>query len=110
MKPIRWVLGIVAAAAKTIDPFLDLAFALVPFRDQMRDTGKARRNESSWSPVLNARGELCGLPFDGTYDTVTSDVLYDPVRTRSINFDSRYLLWVLTEVDGATRLLQALGR
>ena len=55
-------------------------------------------------------GELCGLLFDGTYDTVASDILYDPVRTRSINVDSRYLFWVLTEVDGATRVLEELGK
>jgi hypothetical protein len=58
---------------------------------------------------LNARGELCGLLFDGTYDTADSDVLYDPIRTRSLHVDSRYLLWVLTEVDGATRLLAELS-
>jgi hypothetical protein len=41
---------------------------------------------------------------------VASDILYDPVRTRSIQVDSRYMLWVLTEVDGATRLLEELAR
>jgi hypothetical protein len=63
---------------------------------------------NSGSPTLNAKGELCGLLFDGTYDTVVADIIYDPVRTRSIHVDSRYLFWVLTEVDGATRLLDEL--
>jgi hypothetical protein len=65
---------------------------------------------NSGSATLNARGELCGLLFDGTYDTVVADILYDPVRTRSIHVDSRYVLWVLTEVDGATRILDEMNR
>ncbi len=67
-------------------------------------------NGSSGSATLNARGELCGLLFDGTYDTVASDILYDAVRTRSIHVDSRYLFWVATEVDGASRILEELGK
>jgi hypothetical protein len=88
-------------------PFVDPALHDVPvnFLSTVDTT-----NGSSGSATLNAHGELCGLLFDGTYDTVASDILYDPVRTRSIHVDSRYLLWVLTEVDGATRILEELGR
>ncbi len=64
---------------------------------------------NSGSATLNARGELCGLLFDGTYDTVASDYLYDAVRTRSIHVDSRYMLWTMSEVDGATNLLREIG-
>jgi hypothetical protein len=53
---------------------------------------------------------LCGLLFDGTYDSVVADIVYDPVRTRSIHVDSRYVLWVLTDVDGATRIVEELAR
>jgi hypothetical protein len=67
-------------------------------------------NGSSGSATLNARGELCGLLFDGTYDTVASDVVYDTVRTRAIHVDSRYVLWVASEVDDARQLLEELGR
>ncbi len=64
---------------------------------------------NSGSPTLNGHGELVGLLFDGTYDTVASDFLFDPVRTRSIHADVRYLLWVMSEVDGATHLIEEMG-
>jgi hypothetical protein len=88
-------------------PYLDPALRDVPvdFLSTVDTTGG-----NSGSATLNARGELCGLLFDGTYDTVVADIVYDPVRTRSIHVDSRYMLWVLTEVDGATRILEELGR
>ncbi len=64
---------------------------------------------NSGSPTLNSKGEFVGLLFDGTYDTIASDFLFDPVRTRSIHADVRYLLWVMEEVDGATHLLKEMG-
>jgi len=64
---------------------------------------------NSGSATLNSKGELVGLLFDGTYDTVASDYLFDPVRTRSIHVDSRYMLWTLAEVDAATNLLDELA-
>jgi len=64
---------------------------------------------NSGSPTLNTRGEFVGLLFDGTLDTVASDYVYDPVRTRSIHADVRYLLWVMTEVDGAAHLVHEMG-
>ena len=50
-----------------------------------------------------------GLVFDGTFDTVASDFVYDTVRTRSIHADVRYLLWTMTEVDGAGHLVEEMG-
>jgi Peptidase S46 len=64
---------------------------------------------NSGSPTLNARGEFVGLVFDGTFDTVASDYVYDAVRTRSIHADVRYLLWVMMEVDGASHLVREMG-
>ncbi len=64
---------------------------------------------NSGSPTLNGKGELVGLLFDGTYDTVASDYLYDTVSNRSIHVDVRYLLWVMSEVDGARDLLREMG-
>ena len=60
---------------------------------------------NSGSPTLNARGELVGLLFDGTYESVASNFLFDPVTTRSIHVDTRYMLWNMADVDGATNLL-----
>jgi hypothetical protein len=64
---------------------------------------------NSGSPTLNGKGEFVGLLFDGTYDTIASDFLFDPVNTRSIHADARYMLWVMTEVDGASYLVKEMG-
>jgi hypothetical protein len=64
---------------------------------------------NSGSPTLNGRGELVGLLFDGVYETIASDFLYDKVRTRSIHVDVRYLLWTMAEVDGAAHLVNEMG-
>ncbi len=64
---------------------------------------------NSGSPTLNAKGEFVGLVFDGTFDTVASDYVYDPVRTRSIHADVRYLLWTMSEVDCAAHLVEEMG-
>ncbi|HET9953753.1 MAG TPA: S46 family peptidase [Polyangiaceae bacterium] len=66
-------------------------------------------NGSSGSPTLNSRGELVGLAFDGTYESVAADWLVDP-DSRSIHVDLRYLLFVLEQVEQAQELLHELGR
>ena len=98
--------AIAALRAGRETPYLDPALNDVPvdFLSNVDTTGG-----SSGSATLNARGELCGLLFDGTYDSVVADILYEPVHTRSIHVDSRYMLFVLTEVDAATRILEELG-
>ena len=60
---------------------------------------------NSGSPTLNSKGELVGLLFDGTIESVNSDWDFDPRTTRTIHVDTRYMLWVMEEVDGAHRLL-----
>jgi len=105
--PARELDAIKALRAGRETPYLDRALNDVPvdFLSNVDTT-----NGSSGSATLNARGELCGLLFDGTYDSVVADILYEPVHTRSIHVDSRYMLWVLAEVDGATRILEELGK
>ncbi len=64
---------------------------------------------NSGSPTLNDRGELVGLLFDGTYESINSDWDFDEQTTRSIHVDARYMLWVMQQVDGADNLLRELG-
>lgn len=64
---------------------------------------------NSGSPTLNGNGELVGLLFDGTYESINSDWDFDETTTRSIHVDARYMLWVMQEVDGAENLLRELG-
>jgi hypothetical protein len=66
-------------------------------------------NGNSGSATLNGRGELVGLAFDGTYESVASDWVYLP-STRSIHVDLRYMLFLLDEVERASpALLGELG-
>jgi len=65
---------------------------------------------NSGSPTLNAKGELVGLLFDGTYESVISDWDFLPDLTRSIHVDIRYALWVMQHVDGAQGLVEELGK
>jgi hypothetical protein len=63
---------------------------------------------NSGSAVLDAKGRLCGLAFDGLYEYITSDFAYSDAG-RTIAVDSRYLLWFLGEVARAPNLLAELG-
>ena len=60
---------------------------------------------NSGSATLNARAELVGLLFDGTFESVNSDWDFDPRTTRTIHVDTRYMLWVMDKVDGAEGLI-----
>ncbi|MGB0893379.1 MAG: S46 family peptidase [Parashewanella sp.] len=61
---------------------------------------------NSGSPTLNGRAELVGLLFDGVYESIIGDWGYDPVTNRSIQVDSRYMLWVMKYLDNADNLLE----
>jgi len=64
---------------------------------------------NSGSPVMNGRGELVGLLFDGTIESMTSDYAFDDTTTRSISVDLRYMLWIMDYVDKAHALLREMG-
>lgn len=64
---------------------------------------------NSGSPIMNGKGELIGLAFDGNWESMTSDYQFDPAVTRTINVDARYMLWVMEYVDGAHNLLKEMG-
>jgi len=87
-------------------PYFDAALNDVPvnFLSTVDTTGG-----NSGSPTLNSKGELVGLLFDGTYESVASNFLFDKVKTRSIHVDSPYMLWNMTDVDGAANLLKEMG-
>ena len=87
-------------------PYLDPKLRDVPvdFLSNVDTTGG-----NSGSATLNSQGELVGLLFDGTFDTVASDYLFDKEKTRSIHVDTRNMLWVMTDVDKAANLLVEMG-
>ncbi|MET0267022.1 MAG: S46 family peptidase [Duganella sp.] len=61
---------------------------------------------NSGSAVMNRHGELVGLNFDSTYESITKDWYFDSDITRAIHVDIRYMLWVMKEVDHADNLLR----
>ena len=64
---------------------------------------------NSGSPVLDGEGKLVGLAFDGNWESVASNWVFDPVMTRMISVDQRYMRWIMQEVAPAPRLLEELG-
>ncbi|WP_448582954.1 S46 family peptidase [Thermaurantiacus sp.] len=66
-------------------------------------------NGNSGSAVMNAKGELVGLAFDGTLEGMLSDWWFDEATTRTIAVDARYMRFVIGRVDGATELLREMG-
>ncbi len=60
---------------------------------------------NSGSAVVNKKGDLVGLNFDSTYESVTKDWYFDDERTRAIHVDIRYMLWVMKEIDKADNVL-----
>ncbi|MCM1151224.1 MAG: S46 family peptidase [Alistipes sp.] len=63
---------------------------------------------NSGSPVLNARGELIGLAFDGNWEAMSGDVAFEPELQRTIAVDVRYVLFVIDKFAGASWLLDEL--
>jgi len=64
---------------------------------------------NSGSAALNAKGELIGLAFDGTLDSIISDWDFNKAATRDIQVDIRYILWNMEKVDHADNLLKEMG-
>jgi hypothetical protein len=60
---------------------------------------------NSGSPVMNAKGELIGLAFDGNWESMSSDVMFEPDLQRCINVDIRYVLFIVDKFGGAGWLL-----
>lgn len=77
----------------------DLGDVPVCFLSTLDSTGG-----NSGSATLNAQGQLVGFLFDGNYESMSADWLFDDDLTRSIHVDIRYVLWIL-ETEGATHLL-----
>lgn len=60
---------------------------------------------NSGSPVLNGKGELIGLAFDGNIEAMAGDVIFDSELQRTINVDIRYVLWLIDKFSGAKHIV-----
>jgi len=94
------------AAKKEYGPYDRAGFGSVPVN--LLTTNDSTGGNSG-SPLLNAKGELVGVLFDGNYEALTSDFLFMPDLTRSISVDVHYILFILGKVDHAQNVLEELG-
>lgn len=63
---------------------------------------------NSGSPVINAKGELIGLAFDGNYEALSHKLAFDSQLNRTICLDVRYLLFVVDKLGGAKNIIDEL--
>ena len=63
---------------------------------------------NSGSAMFNARGELLGLAFDGNWEAMSSDILYEPKMQRCIGVDVRYILFMIERYGKAGNLIREL--
>ncbi len=61
---------------------------------------------NSGSPIMNKRGELIGLAFDGNWEAMSGDVAFEPELQRTICIDVRYLLFIIDKFADADWLLE----
>ena len=64
---------------------------------------------NSGSGVLNARGELIGLAFDGNWESLSGDINFDDNLQRCINVDIRYVLFIIDKFGGCNRLIKEMN-
>ncbi len=64
---------------------------------------------NSGSPVMDADGNLIGLAFDGNWEAMSGDVIFEPDYQRTISVDIRYVLWMMDKVGGAGYLLDEMN-
>ncbi|MDR0815712.1 MAG: S46 family peptidase [Bacteroidales bacterium] len=60
---------------------------------------------NSGSPVINGKGELLGLAFDGNWEAMSGDIVFEPDLQRTISVDIRYVLFIIDKYAGATHLI-----
>lgn len=64
---------------------------------------------NSGSPVLNANGELIGIAFDGNWEALSSDIVFNKDLQRCINVDIRYVLFVIDKFADAGHLMKGMN-
>lgn len=64
---------------------------------------------NSGSPVLNGNGELVGLAFDGNWESLSGDIIFEPATQRMISVDILYVLYMLDRVLDAQHIVNELN-
>ena len=61
---------------------------------------------NSGSPVINGKGELIGIAFDGNWEAMSGDIAFEPELQKCINVDIRYVLFLIDKLGGAGHLVE----
>jgi hypothetical protein len=63
---------------------------------------------NSGSPLVNRRGEVVGLIFDGNIQSLSNDFLYSESQARAVSVDARGIIETLRNAYQAKRILEEL--
>ena len=63
---------------------------------------------NSGSPVINGDGQLVGLAFDGNWEAMSGDIIFEPSLQKCINVDIRYVLFIVEKLGGAKNIIDEL--
>ncbi|MCE5178527.1 MAG: S46 family peptidase [Porphyromonadaceae bacterium] len=63
---------------------------------------------NSGSPVMNGKAELVGLAFDGNWESLSGDILFENDMQRMISVDIRYVLYMIDKIMGAPHIVKEL--
>lgn len=63
---------------------------------------------NSGSPVLNGNAEVIGLAFDGNWEALSGDIVFEPEMQRTISVDIRYCLYVIDKIMDASHIIDEL--
>ncbi|MBR5035484.1 MAG: S46 family peptidase [Bacteroidales bacterium] len=64
---------------------------------------------NSGSPVLDADGNMIGLAFDGNWESMSGDIIFEPDLQRCICVDIRYVLFIIEKFGGCSRLVDEMN-
>lgn len=64
---------------------------------------------NSGSPVFNGQAELIGLAFDGNWEALSGDIVFEPELQRTISVDIRYVLYIIDKVMKSPRIIEELN-
>ncbi len=64
---------------------------------------------NSGSPIMNGKGHLLGLAFDGNWEAMSGDIYFDSKYKRTINVDIRYVLWIIEKLGKAPNIISEMN-
>ena len=63
---------------------------------------------NSGSPMFDGKGRLIGLAFDGNWEAMSGDIIYEPELQKTIGVDIRYVLFMIDKWGKCRRIIDEL--